>query len=133
MSVTHFHSLPGSSFNPDMRPTKRGRTALLGFGIGWEGCGSPAAGPGIARDDGSSVPLSVAVANIVAIAAQRARHAGEQDALRDAVYRALDQELPEQPGDPREVGLADPPAIIDAEPQGEAERLRALMLRQAMV
>jgi hypothetical protein len=76
--------------------------------------------------------LAEAVAGIVAIAAARARDAGDFAALRDAVEQALGGGAAVgEPGiDPREAEVPEPPSIRDQDP-GEAVALRALMDRQS--
>ncbi|WP_372622309.1 hypothetical protein [Falsiroseomonas sp.] len=72
--------------------------------------------------------LVAAVAGIVAVAAERARAAGDLGALREAIERALDAAAPPA-GDPREPGATDLPRITDADPALEQTRLRALLAR----
>lgn len=72
--------------------------------------------------------LVAAVAGIVAIAAERARAAGDLGALRDAIERVLDGTAPPA-ADPREPGGADLPRIADADVALEEPRLRALLAR----
>jgi hypothetical protein len=72
----------------------------------------------------SGAPLVAAVAAIVALAAERARAAGELPALLDALDGVL---APANDAlDPREAMAADLPCIADADPLAEATRLRAL-------
>lgn len=85
-------------------------------------------------DADRAATLAEAVAGIVAIAAAHARNSAELLALRQAVDRALGP--PERPRgdavpDPREAGLAEPPALCDAQKDREAGRLGALKRRQA--
>ncbi|MBU8537976.1 hypothetical protein [Falsiroseomonas tokyonensis] len=74
-----------------------------------------------------------AVAAVLAIAAARTRQAGNFMALRDAVDRAMGPMPSDAEGtpDPREEGLEELPAILDARPAHEAKRLTALRRRQA--
>ena len=128
MTMTHFTGNFPSPFTPILGA--RRADPLVDFGITWL---EPLkeARPATGQDpQGATLMLARAVAGIVAIAAQRAREAGELAALRDEVQRALDQPEPETNADPREAGMEDPPAIVDAETQSEGERLAALMRRQ---
>ena len=72
--------------------------------------------------------LAAAVASIVAIAAQRARAAGDLGHLRSLIDRALEAADPQ----PDDTAAEDPtlPRIADADPQQEGQRLAALMCRQ---
>ncbi|NKE47869.1 hypothetical protein HB662_24040 [Roseomonas frigidaquae] len=104
---------------------------VLRMGISW--LDKPAR-PEPVVDAGSPVSLAEAVAGIVAIAAARARNAGELLALRRAVEHALDapiQAIPRPAPDPRESGLSDLPEICDARAENEADRLGALLRRQS--
>jgi hypothetical protein len=76
---------------------------------------------------GSSGPprLVAAVAGIVAIAAERARAAGDLGTLREAIERALDA-VALSAADPRDVPPADLPRISDTDAAVEEMRLRAL-------
>lgn len=76
-------------------------------------------------DDGLPTPdLIAAVAGIVAIAADKARVAGDLDALRHAIEAALG---PAKDGrDPRAEKPHDLPRIADADPPLEPTRLAAL-------
>ncbi|MGK7861798.1 hypothetical protein [Falsiroseomonas sp. E2-1-a4] len=106
---------------------------VLRLGISW--LDAPARGDP-PSDAARAASLAEAVAGIVAIAAARARTPAEHLALRRAVDRALG--LPDrisgdlQAPDPREGGLDDPPSICDAQTGREADRLGALMRRQAV-
>ncbi len=71
--------------------------------------------------------LVAAVAGIVAIAAEKARAAGDLGALRDAIEAALGPA--NDSADPRETGRPDLPRIADADPAEEAARLAALAAR----
>jgi hypothetical protein len=71
--------------------------------------------------------LVAAVAGIVAVAAERARAAGDLGALRDAIERVLEAAAPPA-GDPRECAT-DLPRISDADPGVEQIRLGALLAR----
>lgn len=68
--------------------------------------------------------LIAAVAGIVAIAAEKARAAGDLDALRHAIEAVLGPA--NDPGDPREEKPHELPRIADADPLLEAMRLAAL-------
>lgn len=70
--------------------------------------------------------LATAVAGIVAVAAQRARLAGDLANLRALIERALDT------ADPSTEAEEDPalPRIADADPLTERQRLLALAARQ---
>lgn len=131
MTMTHFTGSFPSGFTPLLR-TLRGDNPLDGIGIDWLEP-LPAEQPSPGRQQGApsvTLVLARAVASIVAVAVQRARQAGEFEALREEVQRALDQPEPDVNADPREAGMEDPPVIADAEPQSEGERLAALMQRQ---
>ena len=128
MTMTHFTGSFPSALAPVLR-ARRGGDPLSDLGITWletlpPDVTRPAAAPSV------TLTLARAVANIVAIAAERAHQAGELAALRAEVQRALDQPEPQVNTDPREAGMEDPPAIADAETQSEGERLAALMQRQ---
>jgi hypothetical protein len=84
------------------------------------------------EDPGPEAPrlapgLIAAVAGIVAIAAEKARAAGDLAALRDAIEAALGPA--NDSADPREAGGPDLPCIADADPKVEAARLAALAAR----
>lgn len=101
----------------------------LRLGISWMDDPLPDAPASIAE----TAALNRAVAGIVSIAAERARLAGDLNALREAVERALAPPLAQptdETEDPREAALPQPPAIRDADLRTEAERLNALRRRQ---
>lgn len=82
-----------------------------------------------ARPDGRLAPgLIAAVAGIVAIAAEKARAAGDLSALRDAIEAAIGPANDAE--DPREGCTLDAPCIADADPALEAQRLAALAARE---
>ncbi|MGG5811180.1 hypothetical protein [Falsiroseomonas sp. CW058] len=76
-------------------------------------------------EDGTGA-LAAAVAAVVAIAAQRARAAGDLPRLRAVIDRALDAAEPAE----EEVADAALPCIADADPAEERRRLMALARRQ---
>lgn len=80
------------------------------------------------RGHARSSKLIAAVAAIVALAAERARAAGDLGALREAIERALDSATPGS-DDPRDDPGAELPRIADADPRLEESRLRALLAR----
>lgn len=131
MTMTHFTGNFPSGFTPRLRASRHA-DPLIDFGITWLEPVPPDEPRSGKAEEAPSVTLMLAraVANIVAIAAQRARQTGELAALREEVQRALDQPEPEVNADPREAGMEEPPPIIDAETQSEGERLAALMRRQ---
>lgn len=105
---------------------------VLRLGISWLDAPGRSDRSGDAR---STTSLAEAVAGIVAIAVARARTPADRLALRRAVDRALaplDRDTGgQQAPDPREAGLTEPPSIRDAQGEREADRLGALMRRQA--
>lgn len=131
MTMTHFTGSFPNALTPLLRARHRA-DPFAGVGISWLEPLPPEQPAHQGQEQAQSVTLALAraVANIVAIAAQRARQTGELSALRQEVQRALDQPEPDANLDPREAGMEDPPVIADAEAQSEGERLAALMQRQ---
>lgn len=78
------------------------------------------------QPSGGTAPLAAAVAGIVAIAAQRAKAAGDLGSLRALIDRALDSAEPQ--GEAQEDATL--PRIADADPLAERQRLLALAARQ---
>jgi hypothetical protein len=91
----------------------------------WLASATPVPDPRQARRAPS---LVAAVAGIVAIAAERARSAGDLGSLREAIERVLDAAAPPA-ADPRDQNAADLPRIVDADPLREEQQLRALLAR----
>lgn len=131
MTMTHFTGNFPRGFTP-LLGARRHADPLVDLGITWLEPLPPDPPRSGTDEEAPSVTLMLAraVANIVAIAAERARQTGELAALREEVQRALDQPEPETNTDPREAGMDEPPPISDAETQSEGERLAALMRRQ---
>jgi hypothetical protein len=128
MSVTRFTP---SSFRDHGAPSARSGVfydPVLKLGLSWL---EPARETD--RNPPGTVALAEAVAGIVAIAAARARDAGDFPALRHAVERALTggAAVAEAGIDPREAPVPEPPSIHDMDPRREAAALRALMGRQS--
>jgi hypothetical protein len=130
MNVTPFPGSPGSGIGPALRAARRQDT----FGaLRWRDMATPDGwnpAPAAPGADTPTLVLARAVAGIVAIAAERAREAGELAVLRDQVLRVLDQPGEPSSPDPREAEGTEPPPITDADPQTEVERLASLMQRQ---
>jgi hypothetical protein len=129
MTLPHARGMVSAGAGPTLRPPLRVPT-LPDFGISWlDEPAEPFAPP--RQDATPTLELVRAVAGILAIAVERMREHGSLEILREAVQRVLDQAEAEPDSDPREAEMPEPPAIADAEPQGEAERLAALWRRQA--
>ena len=130
MSMTHWPAASGPLVNATLDAT------------GWPHRAPSSVHPSARRPHderlGRPVPLATlgdgalvdAVAGIVIIAAQRARHAGVFDALRSQLLRILDEREEEDILDPRETEAPALPAIDDMVTPIEAERLAGLLHRQ---
>lgn len=127
MSITQYTPAALANCGPPPGQSRRFYDPVPRLGISW-------LEPALEADRTplNTMALTEAVAAIVAIAAARARDAGDFAALRNAVDRALASAPAhaEACQDPREARAPDPPMIQDMAP-GEADGLRALMRRQA--
>jgi hypothetical protein len=91
----------------------------------------PGETPTPSRPGAAIAGLTTAIANIVAVAAQRALAAGELPKLRDAIDHAMEAASGDaEQADPRDACMPDLPRIVDAEPSHEAGRLLSLLRRQ---
>jgi hypothetical protein len=132
MNVTPFPGSEGSGIGPALRAAKRRKT--YGTAL-WRDLATPQGWKPASAGTGGSVKsptlaLARAVAGIVAVAAERARAAGEFGLLRDEVLKVLDQHTDGSSPDPRDTEAPEQPPITDADPQTEVERLASLLQRQ---